>query len=127
MMRGGDWRSAQKFAQIVRLATVLAKLEAIEYNFFENSHAHASILRAVAEEKALGTPLTIQLLDCWVRQWLSRKGFETNEDIEQLIKVVGSLTDALLVLLCALPKQYVTPRAPFPEGCCQRTTVFQRA
>jgi hypothetical protein len=59
----------------------------------------------VAEGKTLGTPLTIQLLDCWVRQWLLRKGFETNEDIEQLIKLVGSLADGLLVLLCCLPRR----------------------
>jgi hypothetical protein len=32
-MRGGDWRLAQKFAQIVRLVTILTKIEAIDYNF----------------------------------------------------------------------------------------------
>jgi hypothetical protein len=105
-MRGGDWRSTQKFAQIIRLVTSLVKMEAIEYNFFENNLAYASIFRAVAKEKTLGTSLTIQLLDCWVRQWLSRKGFDTNEDIEELIKVAGSLTDGLFVLLCCLPKRH---------------------
>jgi hypothetical protein len=37
MIRGGDWRTMQKFVQIIRLATILTKTEAIEYNFFEQS------------------------------------------------------------------------------------------
>jgi hypothetical protein len=120
LMHGRDWRSTQKFAQIVRLATSLVKMEAIEYNFFENNRACASIFRAVAEEKTLGTSLTIQLLDCWVRQWLSRKGFETNEDIEELIKLVGSLTDGLFALLCCLPKRHGVRHVRFHEKSVTR-------
>jgi hypothetical protein len=88
-------------------------MEAIEYNFFESNLAYASILRAVAGERILGTSLTIQLLDHCVRQWLSRKGFETDKDIEELIKLVGSLAEGLLVLLCCLPKRYGAGGAHF--------------
>jgi hypothetical protein len=107
LMRGGNWRSAHKFAQIIRLATILTKIEAIDYNFFENNSSCASILRGVVEEKSSGTPLTIQLLDSGLRQWLARKGFETDEDIEELVKLVGgSLAEGLFVLLCCLPRRY---------------------
>jgi hypothetical protein len=105
MIRGGDWRSTQKFGQIIRLATVLTKMEAIDYNFFENNPSCASIFQAVASEKTSGMPLTIDLLDSGVRQWLARKGFQTNEDIEALIKLAGSLADGLFVLLCCLPRR----------------------
>jgi len=104
IMRGGDWRSSQKFAQIMRLATTLTKIDAIDHNFFENNRACACIFNAIAEEKAFGTPLTMEQLGSGIRQWLARKGFETNEDIEELTKLVGSLTEALLVLLCSLPR-----------------------
>jgi hypothetical protein len=105
MMRGGDWRSAQKFAQIVRLAAILTKMESIEYNFFENNLACASIFRAVAEEKTSGIPLTIDLIEPGVRQWLVPKGFQTDEDIKELTDLVGSVADGLFVLLCCLPQR----------------------
>lgn len=112
LMRGGNWRSAHKFAQIIRLATILTKMEAIDYNFFENNSSCASILRGVVEEKTSGTPLTIQLLDSGLRHWLTRKGFETDEDIEELVKLVGgSLAEGLFVLLCCLPRRYGIGRA----------------
>jgi hypothetical protein len=95
-------------------------MEAIEYNFFENNRACASIFRAVAEEKTLGTSLIIQLLDYWVRQWLSCKGFETNEDIEELIKLIGSLTDGLFALLCCLPKRHGVRYVRFHEKSVTR-------
>lgn len=101
----GDWRIVQKFAQIVRLAAILTKTESINYNFFENNQACASIFRAVAEEKTSGIPLTIDLIEPGVRQWLARKGFQTDEDIEELTGLVGSLGDGLFVLLCSLPKR----------------------
>jgi hypothetical protein len=105
LTRDGVWRSTQKFAQIVRLATILTKIEGINYNFFENNRSYGCILRAIAEEKTSGPRLTIQLLDPGLRQWLARKGFQTNDDIEELTKLVGSLADGLLVLLCCLPRQ----------------------
>jgi hypothetical protein len=104
IMRGGDWRSSQKFAQIMRLATTLTKINAIDHNFFENNRACASIFNAIAEEKAFGTSLTIEQIGSGTRQWLARKGFQTNEDIEELTKLVGSLTEGLFVLLCSLPQ-----------------------
>jgi hypothetical protein len=105
MIRGGDWRSTQKFAQIIRLATILTKTEAIDYNFFENNRSCASIFRAVASEKTSGRPLTIDLVDSGVRQWLARKGFQTNEDIEALTKLAGSLANGLFVFLCCFPRR----------------------
>jgi hypothetical protein len=104
IMRGGDWRSSQKFAQIMRLATTLTKIDAINHNFFENNRACACIFNAIAEEKAFGTPLTMEQLGSGTRQWLARKGFQTNEDIEELTKLVGSLAEGLFVLLCSLPQ-----------------------
>jgi len=103
-MRAGNWRSIQKFAQIVRLAAVLKKMEAINCNFFENNLACASIFRAVAEEKTSSIPLKIDLLDSGLRQWLARKGFQTDDDIKELTDLVGSLADGLLILLCTLPR-----------------------
>jgi hypothetical protein len=52
LMRGGGavWRSAQNFAQIVRLATILTKIEGIDYKFFENSRSHASVFPVVVEK-----------------------------------------------------------------------------
>jgi hypothetical protein len=47
-----------------------------------------------------------------VRQWLARKGFETDEDIEELVKLVGgSLAEGLFVLLCCLPRRCGVGRA----------------
>ena len=48
---GGNWRSRQKFTEIIRLATILTKMSAINYNFFENHHAHDCIFRALVEER----------------------------------------------------------------------------
>ena len=87
----------------MRLATILPKMDAINFNFFENRHAHDCIFRALAEEKTSGTPLEIEQLDSGTRQWLDRKGFRTNEDIEELAKLVGFLAEGLFVLLCSLP------------------------
>jgi hypothetical protein len=105
LTRESAWRSTQKFGQIVRLATVLTKIEGINYNFFENNRSYGRILRAIAEERTSGPQLATQLLDPGLRQWLARKGFQTNDDIEELIKLAGSLADGLLVLLCCLPRQ----------------------
>jgi hypothetical protein len=48
--------------------------------------------------------LTIGKLDPGTRQWLARKGFQDDEDIEELAKLVGSLSKGLIVLVCSLPK-----------------------
>ena len=108
---GGDWRSRQKFTEIMRLATILTKMSAINYNFFENHHAHDCIFRALVEERTSGIPLEIEQLDSEIRQWLDRKGFRTNEDIDELAKLVGSLAEGLFILLCTLP-----PRAKGEVG-----------
>jgi hypothetical protein len=88
----------------MRLATTLTKINGIDHNFFENKRAYAGIFNAIAEEKAFGTPLTIEQLDSGISQRLARKGFQTNEDIEELTKLVGSLTEGLFVLLFSLPQ-----------------------
>jgi hypothetical protein len=105
IISGGDWRSRQKFAQVIRLATILTKMDAIDYNFFENHLAHECIFRALAEERTSGTPLEIDQLDFGTRQWLGHKGFQTDEDIEELTTLVGSLAEGLFVLLCSLPQR----------------------
>ena len=88
----------------MRLATILTNMDNIDYNFFENNHACGCIFRALTEEKASGIPLTIEQIDSGTRQWLTRKGFQTDEDIKELTKLVGSLAEGLLVLVCSLPK-----------------------
>jgi len=103
-IRGGDWRSIQKFAQIMRLATILTNMDHIDHNFFENNRACGCIFRALTEEKSSGKPLTIEQLDPGTRQYLARKGFQTNEDIEELGKLAGSLATGLLVLVLTLPQ-----------------------
>jgi hypothetical protein len=107
----------------MRLATTLTKIDAIDHNFFENNRACASIFNAIAEEKAFGTSLTIEQIGSGTRQWLARKDFQTNEDIEELVKLVGSLTEGLFVLLCSLPQNsYRVVRRGRPrERVSQRT------
>ena len=82
----------------------MTKIDDINHHF-ENYRAYNYIFRALVEEKSSGIPLTIERLDAGTRQWLDHKGFQTNEEIEELAKLVGSLAQGLIVLVCSLPKR----------------------
>jgi hypothetical protein len=89
----------------MRLATILTNMDGINHNFFENHHSYGYIFRALAEEKASGILLIIEQIDSGTCEWLTRKGFQTDEDIKELTKLVGSLAEGLLVLLVSLDRR----------------------
>src|SRR6266496_1751656 len=96
----------------------------IDDNFFENNLTYSSIFRVIAEKKTTSVPLTIDLLDSGLRQWLARKGFQTDKDIKELMGLSGSLADGLYILILSLPKR---PKTPINRVCSRGRRAWNRS
>ena len=60
----------------------------------------------VVAERDGDEPITLPTLDEGLRQWLSRKGFRSDDDLNELLELTGSLSQALFLLMCSLPKHH---------------------
>ena len=115
-LRGSHWRTIQKFGEVFRLAGLLTGVN-LDCYLLEKAKVFARLFRQVQLERDYrDTPLwKVNTLDPLIRHWLFCKGFQKDDDLINLEKLVGSLAIGICMLTHVFPRRN-TKFAPETTG-----------
>lgn len=123
-LRGSHWRTIQKFGEVFRLVGLLTGVN-LDCYLLEKAKVFARLFRQVQLERDYrDTPLwKVDTLNPLIRHWLFCKGFQKDDDLINLEKLVGSLAIGICMLTHVFPRRN-TKFAPETTG--SRTSARKR-
>jgi len=99
---GYMWREKKSMSGVLKFAILTLGLRNLHYRFYEMTTVNDRVFEVIKKAKD-GCDVGLDSLDDAVRDWLGRRGFETREEIEELIEVSrGNLGEVLHILYSVL-------------------------
>lgn len=99
-----NWRVCLSMSRALRLASMILGMD-IKHRYYEISSAKTQVFLALNAEKQ-GLRMEISMLGDFIKSWLWRRGFQNDEEIQELVNASGtSLSRALYLLYYVLRRQ----------------------
>lgn len=115
-LRLEEWSNAHRVEIAINFACKISSTSNIYPRQPQQIAARKLICRQARKEAEGLAKWTLQDLPLGIRIWLSLKGFQEDEVIQELERISGSLTRGLLTLLHVLPHRWETPKLYIPES-----------
>ena len=105
------WRLSHQMSLALKLASLIIGLKDLNHRYYENRGALGQIFDTVRTENQ-GNTIEIAALGDSLRQWLFRRGFENDSEIEELAKVSGTTIGRAIHMLMIFLKDRRARKSP---------------